>query len=249
MNESSKKAQSLRLDLDYRWVSLALLTAVVAMLLVWKPWSAKVTDRTIDVTGTATISARPDEFVFYPTYDFENADKAAALAQMTAKSDEVVDGLKKAGVAGSDIKTNSDSWDYPVYEQIESTPTYTLRLTVTVGNDDLAQKVQDYLISTTPTGTISPVAGFSENKQKEVEAEARDAATKDARSKAEQSAKNLGFKLAAVKAVNDASGFGIYPGVAVDTLELKADSSRSSLAIQPGENELTYSVTVTYFIR
>lgn len=249
MNESSKKTQNLHLSLDYRWVALALLTAIVAMLLVWKPWSAKTSDRTIDVTGSATISARPDEFTFYPTYEFENADKAAALAALSAKSDEVVKGLKDLGVEDKNIKTNSDSWDYPVYEQIESMPTYTLRLTVVTNDDELTQKVQDYLVSTTPTGTISPQATFSETKLKEVEAEGRNEATKDARAKAEQSAENLGFKLAAVKTVNDAGGFGIYPTMAADTLELKAESSRSSLAIQPGENELTYTVTVTYYIR
>jgi len=82
-----------------------------------------------------------------------------------------------------------------------------------------------------------------------LENQARDEATKDARAKADQSAKNLGFKVAAVKAVNDGSGFGGYPYPTIDYAEgLKADDSRSSLTIQPGENDLSYTVTVTYFI-
>jgi uncharacterized protein len=238
----------LNFNLDYRLIIGLLLVVIAVMLFVWKPWqSDKVTDRTIEVTGTSTISARPDEFVFYPTYEFENEDKDAALKQLSAKSAEIVAGLKERGVADKDIKVNSDSWSYPVYERIGSTATYTLRLTVTVGSQALAQKVQDYLVSTTPSGTISPQANFSESKRKVVEAEGRDKATKDARQKAEQSAKNLGFKLASVKTVNDGSGFGGV--VPLYGKEMTARDSSASLPVQPGENELTYTVTVTYYIK
>lgn len=243
----------LNISLDYRLISIVLLVVIAAMLFAWRPWSAaKVGDRTIDVTGTATISARPDEFIFYPTYDFKNADKTVALEQMAAKSNEVVAGLKNLGVDDKDIKTNTDGWAYPTAlrgEGDSNETTYTLRLTVTTNSEELTQKVQDYLVSTAPTGGVSPQATFSEVKRKELETKARDAAIKDARSKAEQSAKNLGFKLTDVKTVNDGSGFGVYP--AYDTaMTMEARSSAgSSLSLQPGENELTYSVTVTYYIR
>lgn len=245
--------QKLQFSLDYRWVALALLAVIVAMLAMWRPWSAtKAGDRTIDVTGTATISARPDEFVFYPTYEFNNADKTAALEQMTAKSNEVVAGLKNLGVEDKNIKTNADSWSHPTTLRggagNEGT-TYTLRLTVTTNSEELTQKVQDYLLSTGPTGGISPQATFSDVKRKELEGKARDAAIKDARSKAEQSAKNLGFKLADVKTVNDGAGFGTYPLYNDLIAEARDSIASASLPIQPGENELNYSVTVTYYIR
>lgn len=248
--ESSRK---LNISLDYRLISIILLVVIAVMLFAWRPWSAtNANDRTIDVTGTATISARPDEFVFYPAYEFKNADKAAALEQMTAKSNEVVAGLKDLGVEDKNIKTNADSWSYPTTlrgEAGSNETTYTLRLTVTTNSEELTQKVQDYLVSTAPTGTIAPQATFSEAKRKKLEAQARDAATKDARSKAEQSAKNLGFKLADVKAVNDGSGFGTYPAYdTAVTMEVRGNAD-SSLSVQPGENDLVYSVTVTYYIR
>lgn len=248
MNGSSRK---LSLSFDYRIIVILLVAVIVAMLAMWRPWStaAGASDRTIEVTGTATVSERPDEFVFYPTYEFDNADKAAALEQMTTKSNEVVAGLKKLGVADKNIKTNSDSWSYPTTKiDGETTTTYTLRLTITAGSDELAQKVQDYLVSTVPSGTISPQATFSEAKLKEVESKGRDEASKDARAKAEQSAKNLGFKVASVKSVSDGSGFGgVYPLMERDAMTDSATSS--SLSIQPGENELTYTVTVVYYIR
>ncbi len=253
MNDApARKAQKISVSIDYRLMSIGLLAVIAVMLFLWKPWSAnKVTDRTIDVTGQATVSARPDEFVFYPAYEFKSADKQTGLSQLTAKSEEIVAGLKKLGVADKNIKTNSDSWSYPtMMAQDGSTQTtYTLRLTVTTNTDELTQKVQDYLVSTTPTGSISPQATFSEKKLKEVEGQGRFEASKDARKKAEESAQNLGFKVSAVKKVSDGTGFGgIYPVTGYAT-DLKTEANRSSLTVQPGENDLSYTVTVTYYIK
>jgi hypothetical protein len=219
------------------------------MLLIWKPWSAVGADaRTVSVTGEATVSAEPDEYGFYPTYQFTDDDRDAALATLTKKNEDVVSGLKKLGVEDSRIKTNSSGYDLPSFRgepEGGGKPTYTLSLTVTVADKDLAQKVQDYLLTTSPSGSVSPQATFSDNKRRELENQARDEATKDARAKAEQSAKNLGFKLGKVKEVTDGSGFGVFPSRdGATTAEDKAQ-----LTIQPGENKLTYSVSVVYFVK
>ena len=60
---------------------------------------------------------------------------------------------------------------------------------------------------------------------------------------------NLGGKLGAIKTITDGSGFGgIMPMYATDAAS-KMESSPSSLTLQPGENELTYTVSVTYYLR
>lgn len=254
MDQPSKNTSQMRFNLtvDYRVIVLALLAVIVAMLVIWKPWAgSKTTDRTVEVTGQATLSAKPDEFVFYPTYEFKNANKQAALDELTVKNNEVIAKLKALGVPDDKIKTNSDSWSYPVFmDDTDATPTYTLRFTITVSKQDVAQKVQDYLLTTSPSGVISPQANFSDAKRKELEDKARDQASKNARTKAEQSAKNLGFTLAAVKSVNDGAGFGggIY-AMGAPSLKMEADTARPTLTIQPGQNDLTYTVTVTYFIK
>ncbi|MGH7196410.1 MAG: SIMPL domain-containing protein [Candidatus Saccharimonadales bacterium] len=236
----------LNLSLDYRLITIILLVVIAGMLVLWRPWEdSRAKDRTVEVTGQTTIKAVPDEFVFTPTYQFKNANKDAALSELAQKSEQVVAKLKELGVADNKIKTNSDGYDYPAYREGNNIPTYTLRLTVTIENKELAQKVQDYLLTTSPTGAVSPQANFSDKKRKELEDKARDDASKDARAKAEQSAKNLGFSLGAVKSVNDGAGFGIYAGRGADT----AEETAQKLTIQPGENELTYTVTVTYFVK
>ncbi len=248
-----RQNNKLRLTLDLRLIIVVLLAIIVGMAVVWKPWiSTGADDRTVQVTGEATITAAPDEYVFYPNYPFKNADKDAALAELTKKSDEVVAQLKTLGVADNKIKTDSSGYDFPVYyETTDKEATYTLQLTVTVDNHELAQKVQDYLITTTPSGAVSPQANFSDSKRKELENKARDEATKDARAKADQSAKNLGFKVGKVKSLSDGSGFGgIIPlGVEPSLSVAKDTASSRELSIQPGENDLNYSVTVVYFIR
>jgi len=222
------------------------------MLVLWRPWNDTTTDaRTVEVTGSSTITAKPDEFVFSPSYDFKDADKDAALAQLSKKSDEIVAKLKSLGVAESKIKTDSSGYDYPVYYDDGQDATYTLDLTVTVSDPRLAQKVQDYLVTTAPTGSVSPNADFSDKKRNQLESQARDEATKDARAKADQMAKNLGFKVGKVKAIDDSNGFdgGIVPLTGARGMSASSAEDTSSLSVQPGENDLDYSITVTYYIK
>lgn len=249
--QTSSSNRKVNLTVDLRLVIAALLVAIVAMLIIWKPWSSTgASSRTVEVTGDATISAKPDEYVFYPNYQFKNADKAAALEELTKKSDEVVAKLKDLGVDDSKIKTDSSGYDMPMYYDTDSKDaTYNLQLTVTVSKLDLAQKVQDYLVTTNPTGSVSPQASFSDAKRKSLESEARDKATKDARSKADQMAENLGFSLGKVKSIQDDAGFGDVFPLARGAAMSAEDAATSSFKVMPGENDLNYSVSVTYFIK
>lgn len=247
MNEQPKI--KMHLSFDLRWVVAALLVIIAVMIAMWRPWGTTASsDQTIQVTGETTLTATPDEFVFYPTYQFESNNKTAALDKLAKKSEEVTAKLKELGVPENKIKTNSSGYDTFMKADENEETTYTLQLTATVGNEELAQKVQDYLLTTEPTGSVSPQPTFSEEKQRQLEAEARDKATTDARAKAEQSAKNLGFKLGKVKSVNDGSGSWIGTMEGARAADLPMLSS-TSMGLYPGENELPYSVTVTYYIR
>jgi uncharacterized protein YggE len=243
----------LNVPLDLRIVVVVLLVLMAAMLLVWKQGVSKTTnDRTVQVTGEATVTAKPDEYVFYPSYEVKDADKQTALNALSQKSDDITKKLKELGVADKDIKTSSSGYDYPVYYGTGGTPTYTLQFTITAHDLTAAQKVQDYLVTTAPTGTVSPQAQFSDAKRKQLEEQARTAAAKDARSKADQLGKNVGFKIVKVKTITDGAGFGggIRPLYSTDKATANStDSVAPSLTVQPGENDLNYSVTVDYYIK
>jgi uncharacterized protein YggE len=209
---SHKVPRKIQLSLDIKQLVILLLLVVIAvMLAIWKPWdNSGVSDRTVKVTGQATVKAEPDEFMFYPSYQFKNASKDVALADLSKKSDEITAKLKDLGVAPSKIRNNSSGNNYNYFKNPDNTTTYTLSLTVVATNKDQAQKVQDYLVTTTPLGNVSPQATFSDSLRMQLESQARDQATQDARAKADQSAHNLGFTVAKVKSVEDGAGFSNF---------------------------------------
>jgi uncharacterized protein YggE len=247
-----KNKNRLNISLDSRKVILILLVVIAGMVLIWKPWNKppQNTDRTVQVNGEATIKADPDQFVFSPSYDFKNANKQAAIDALSKKSDEIVTQLKKLGVEDSQIKTNADGYERGVYLPSSETGqnTYSLMVNATVTSKDKAQKVQDYLATTSPSGAVTPYATFSKEKQKNLEGLARDLAEKDARSKAEKSAKNLGYKLGTVKTISESNGFGgITP---LEKASPATDQANpASISVQPGQNDINYQLSVTYFIK
>lgn len=232
--------------------NLALVIALViigGLLVAWKPWQTqtKAADRTISVSGSAEISAEPDEYVFNPQYSFKNIDQKAALDEATAKTTEITAKLKTLGVADSKIKSNTNGYR-SYYDDAQDT--YFASLEVTVDNKALAQKVQDYLISTTPTGSVTPQADFSKAKRDQLTSQARDQATREARHKADQSAANLGFKIGKVKSVTDSPDNSFLPRIyASGAVAAAADGAKAESApLQQGENKLTYQVSVVYYL-
>ena len=253
MDPQPSQPHQLKLSLDYRFVVVALVLVIVGMLAVWRPWVTQKNDsRVVTATGTTTIKSTPDEYVFSPTYTFRDTNKDVALANLTKKSNDITAQLKSLGVTDVEIKTNSAGSEGGYYYTLTpgGQPTYTLSYVITLNNQDLVQKVQDYLVTTAPSGSVSPQPTFSQAKQKSLDTQARDAAAKDARTNAEQMAKTLGYKLGAVQSVSDNRTGGIMPmpmgikqvGGGVGKL------NTSSLPVQPGVNDLTYNVEVVYYI-
>lgn len=227
------------------------LIIIGGMLMVWKPWQAQPTsgDRTITVTGEASVTAEPDQFTFRPQYEFKTASKQTGIEASTTKTNDIVKELKKLGVQDSKIKTDTNGYDN-YYDNTGSV--YYSSITVVVTKKDLAQKVQDYLLSTSPSGSVTPSADFSKSKKKQLIDDGRNQATKDARAKADQSAQNLGFTVGKVKSVKDQPDSYGNPAYGINSrLELSANAADSakSAPIQQGENDQTYQVTVTYYVR
>lgn len=246
--------QSVNIKLDLRIVCIVLVIIIIGMLGFWRPWQNKSSgssNRTTTQTGQATIKATPDQYQFNPYYELPGTD------QVAAKAKTINDKLKEIGVADKDIKNNASSYDVygPDYYTKTKEKITNLNLTITVKNKDLAQKVQDYLLTTSPMGSITPYASFSSEKQKSLEDEARLKALADAKSKADQIAATLQVKVGKVASVKDGNNFGDnFPcnggmcpvSMMADKSATAGGEAKQSLPIQAGENEFTYSITVTY---
>ncbi len=253
MNNDNKQ---LTISLNYRTLVLVMLAVYLLtiglMLFLWKPWDTiSANTRRITTTGESTIEAQPDEFVFSPSYYYDSTDEDTAIKEASDKTTEIVAELKKLGVEDKDIKVNGYNQDWYWYYN-DTEERVTVSIIAKVGGKDTAQKVQDYLLTTKPQGQITPVPGFSESKRKELEQQGRVAAVADAKSKAQVSADELEVKLGKVISVSEGYGFADYPiayGLEGEAVALDSSEIRRSLPVQPGENELRYSVTVVYEIK
>ena len=251
--------QTLTLKLDYRIISLVLLAVVIGMLALWRPWQNGTSEtRKITVSGEATVKATPDQYLFYPSFSRTTADVEAAKNELNAFGSKLLEDLKALGVPEEKIKLDSSSYDdYRLMVAPDkpegSGQTVSLQATITVDNKEMAQKVQDYLAGTDAKGQLTPQAGFSTEKQKQLESEARQRAIDDAKAKAQQTAANLDTKLGKVIEIKDGAGFGgCYGGVCpLIGMAEDAGSSRSStsIPITPGENELSFSVEAVFALR
>lgn len=249
--------QSINIKINAWIICAVLLITNLVTLGFWQPWTDNsVSDRTISITGSTTIEAEADQFVFSPYYQKEGADRTAINAELSDLSATIVAKLKEIGVEDSGIKTDVNSYEYGYYYGTQDdTTTTTLYITVTINDKTLAQLVQDYIVTTSPDGSVTPQISFSIAKQKVLEEQARTEALADAKSKAETTVAELGAKLGKVVSITD----DIYGGVTpmpwmVDSAVKSSDSSTGSIAessysIQPGLNQYSFSVSVVYELK
>jgi len=255
MAKKATKKDTFNISFSYQNLLWVLVAFNILTIFLWKPWdSAGSADRTITITGEATIEAEPDLFTFSPQYELTGDDQDGVLEKATVKANEVVDGLKELGVEDKNIKLSSSSYNNWWYDEEEDTNYAYVNLTVETENRDFAQEIQDYLISTGPEGQISPWSTFTEETQDTLELQAREQAIADAKEKATQSATELGTTVGRVVSVTEGNGFGGFPvAYAADALAIaeSADGNEvaRSLPIQPGENEFNFSITVVFEIK
>ncbi|MEI7632300.1 MAG: SIMPL domain-containing protein [bacterium] len=248
------KNNKLSFTTDYKIISAVLLIIIIVMTIVWKPWqSSSSTVRKISVSGQATIKSVPDEFVLSPYFEYTNADRAKASDELSKQSTSINAKLKEIGVKDEQIKSSTSGYDrfygYPTPAD-SSANTLQFQLTITLNDKDVAQKVQDYLLTLKPKGQISPAAQFSESKKKELQDQSRTKAIDDAKSKAQKSASQLGSKLGVVITISEGNSYGTpiaYSGLS--SLESKTDSSAVSVPVQTGQNDFSYVVSVEYELK
>ncbi|MEX2012553.1 MAG: SIMPL domain-containing protein [Patescibacteria group bacterium] len=247
---------TITIKFDYKFISAALLVIILIMLVIWQPWNV-VTGRTVVVSGQATVKAVPDEFTFYPAYQAKNKNSTDAISAVSKKGNAVVKKLVALGIPENKITTNVSSGDYYGIKAEGSSGSdeiiATFSITAITNDKKIAQESLDYLVTTDPIYGVSPQSNFATATRRNLESDARRLALADAKSRAEQTAQELGIKVGRVVEVSEPNWGGVIPlGVGEDSV---APGSSRDLAettspkLLTGEQEVTYQISVTYRIR
>lgn len=243
------------------WVLLdALIAALILVVLgvglpVLTEWGASLTPaRTVTVTAEGKTTATPDlaEITFSVVSTGQNPQ--ALTTDNTGKMNAALQFLESQDIATSDIATTGydlePAYNYNNTTQSNEITGYTLTQTVTVKIHDLSS-VAAVLGGLAPLG-VNQVGGveFTFNDPNEYLAAARQDAMNQAEQKAQQLAAEAGAPLGAVVSVSEN---GIIPQP-VPVYNMSASAPMEALAVstpnvQPGSQDVTDSVTITYALR
>ncbi len=204
------------------------------------------------VTGTGKASLNPDSAGVTVGVTTTATTTQAAQNQMNESINKVTTAIKALGVDNKDIQTENLSVN-PIYDYQSGTQ----KITGYQANTNIRIKVKDankvnQVIDGATANGANQVGGVTfENEDKSnAQNQAREAAVKEAKSKAEQAAKIAGFTLG--KIINYSESFPgenmpfAYGRGAVAT-DMKAASPPTQ--VEPGSNEVVVNVTLSYEVR
>jgi len=196
----------------------------------------------ITVTGTGTVKAVPDEAQFSLGVQSEGQTAREALAANSERMSRVLAAVRAAGVAKGDIQTQDVSIS-PSYEDKGQITGYTARNSVSVRIRDLAEAgaVLDAATNAGANEVYGPTLDRSDREEQQ--AKALRSAVDNARSKAEALADAADVRLGEVTAISE--GFEGGPETYYGRAKLMADSA---VPIEPGQQDIQATVTVTFAI-
>ncbi|TAK13132.1 MAG: DUF541 domain-containing protein [Anaerolineae bacterium] len=206
--------------------------------------------RLISVNGTGVITLTPDIARIQIGVNTENASAQQAVAENNQQSEAIRATLDGFGIAAEDIQTSNFSiWprtDYDFEGQITGT-TYVVQNTVTVTIRDLATfgEVLDAVVGS-GANTIYGIT-FDVADREAAFAQALEAATENARARAEILAAAGGVQLGDVYSISAYVGGGGVVQPFVD--DMRALAADAAVPIAPGSLDIQLDVQVTFEIK
>lgn len=202
--------------------------------------------KTISVTGSATLSVKPDTVVINTGVNSANPDIGIAIDENSTIMASILEGLSKLGIDEDSVQTNNyNVYHYKPYDKnSDEIPEYRVSNTIEIRTKkvELVNRVLDTVI-TLGANEINGIR-FIANPDEENEKELRKLAMEDAREKATFLADLEGMKIEHVLSIIE-SGSKLPPenlrfGV---VMEAKSKSSVTS-----GSETISASYTVIYKI-
>jgi uncharacterized protein YggE len=201
----------------------------------------------LTVQGDGKVTASPDMATIVLGVETQNASAAGAVRENAGLMNKTINALRAAGIAENNIQTSSFSLttmpqDQPktVFEK-QKAPVFlaTNQVTVKLNNTTEVGRVLDAAVSA-GSNSIQQVS-FDLRDPRPQNDKAMTLAIEDARRQAEVAAKAAGVKLGRVLEITE--GYGYVAPTAKSAL-----FADISTPIQPGQLEVSASVTVIYEI-
>jgi len=209
------------------------------------------TTRTLTVSGAGLVSLKPDMAYVYVGVHTEKPSAAEAVAVNNASTQQLIDALTAAGVAVNDIQTTNFSiWQNNQYGPdnqptgtnyaVDNTVYVTVRKLETLGSLlDAAVKAGANNINSIQFDVADKTASLSQ---------ARAEAVKTAKTQAGELAAAAGVTLGDVQSIQyfDASPSPVFLGKGMGGGEA---SVNAAMPINPGQMQITVTVTMAYEIK
>jgi uncharacterized protein YggE len=206
--------------------------------------------RTITVSGEGESAGVPDIAILSIGVETEGRTVAEALEKNAAQMSAAIAKLKARGVAPKDMQTRNLSvgprYDYSNDGRPPRIVGYTAQNSLTVKLRDLAKAGS--IIDDAVADGANNLGGisFTFDDPKPLMDEARKAAVKDARARAELYAAAAGVTLGQVMQIQD--GYAAPPSPA-PMMEMRAVAKAASTPIETGESTVAANVTMVFEIR
>lgn len=203
---------------------------------------------TFDVTGEGKVTATPDVAMVTVGIQANAPSVKASQDQINSVINKVSDAVKKLGVDPKDIKTTNynvnPTFDFNNGQKITGYSANT-NLQIKVRKMDQANSVID---AATENGA-NQVGGisFDISDKSKLENEARAKAVSEAKKKATDAAKIAGFKLGRIINYSENSG-GISP-MPYRAMAKDMNIGGVPTRVEPGSNEITVTVTLSFEIQ
>lgn len=229
-------------------VAMVLISAVVVVRPPAAPGiGANSSPKTIQVTGTATVSASPDEALLNLAVQTQGATATEATTNNAAAMSKVMSALASAGVSNDSIQTVSYTLT-PIYQNNvnQSAPSiiigYTALNAIQVTVKDLGSigKILDQAISAGVNQVQGITFTLSDAELATLQKQALQLAVQDADGQAKAMAITLGITITGPISVSP--GYTFQP----TNYSRLAASAAAQTPIQPGTLQVTATVQVSY---
>ena len=206
---------------------------------------------TISVSGTGKVTAKPDISNITFTVREQAKDNKEGQDKIAKKISVALADLKKV-IDEKDIKTNTYN-SYPRYSYPLNAAAkldgydVTQNVTVKVRNVDDVAKVLDIISK----AGINEVSGpeYSVDNDNKYKDEAREMAIKDAKSKAEKLASQLGVNLVRIVSFSENAGGYVQPMYMMKAEGKVMSDSAVAPQLPVGENEISSNINIIFEIK